>query len=140
MHSHNTVFGHSWVAKKRFWLRWLEMSEQLASLAKQPGTPMYDLLQVPARIQGQVLSVKEVLQMHLLDLLLLQGGWSVKAYPIFDLKPSVPQSAGLEAQSVMANALKHMHAAGGEARYLEQFEQLQHDLRGQGLLPETHNF
>ncbi len=140
MHSQNTVFGHSLVAKKRFWLRWLEMSEQLASLAKQPGTPMYDLLQVPANHQGQVLSVKQVLQARLLDLLLLQGGWSVKTYPIFDLKPSVPQSAGLEAQAVKANALKHMHAASGEARYLVQFEQLQHDLRGQGLLPEASNF
>jgi predicted O-linked N-acetylglucosamine transferase (SPINDLY family) len=140
MHSHNTVFGHSLLAKKRFWLRWLEMSEQLASLAKQPGTPIYDLLQVPANLEGREVSVKEVLQSLLLDLLLLQGGWSVKTYPVFELKPSAPSSAGLEAQAVMANALKHMHAASGEARYLAQFEQLQHGLRGQGLLPETRNF
>jgi len=40
----------------------------------------------------------------------------------------------------MANALKHMHAASGEARYLSQFEQIQHDLRGRGWLPENHNF
>lgn len=140
MHSHNTVFVNSLVAQKRFWLRWLEMSEQLDSLASQPGTLLCDLLQVPALYQGEEVTIKEVLQAHLLDLLLLQGGWSVKAFPIFELPPSAPSSAGLEAQAVMANALKHMHAASGEVRYLAQFEELQRDLRVQGLLPETRNF
>lgn len=105
MHAGQSVLGSLFLARRRFWLRWLELGERLAGLALPPA-------------------LEVLLQERLGCLLVLQGGWRLHC-PLALAPQAVPAAlADVQDEAVMADALKQQFAQSAQARCLQLFEDL----------------
>jgi predicted O-linked N-acetylglucosamine transferase (SPINDLY family) len=124
MHSDNTVFCNYFIAKKKFWLRWLELGEKLFKVAESGEGPLAELLDKKTRYSEQFLPQKIFVQERLVNLVLATESFSSKALNMFGMPGSVTPLNQFFQQAVQANALKLAHIELGESLYLDAYHQL----------------
>jgi predicted O-linked N-acetylglucosamine transferase (SPINDLY family) len=124
MHSDNTVFCNYFIAKKRFWLRWLELGEELFSVAESGQGPLAHLLMSQSRYSEQFLPHKIFVQERLVNLVLASGEFRSKAVDMYALPGSVTPLNHFMPQAIEANALKYAFAQLGQPSYLNAYRKL----------------
>ncbi len=124
MHSDNTVFCNYFIAKKRFWLRWLELGEKLFSVAESGQGPLAQLLLSESRYSEQYLPHKIFVQERLVNLVLASGEFRSKAVDMYALPGSVTPLNHFMPQAIEANALKFAYAQLGQQTYLTAYRKL----------------
>ncbi len=124
MHSDNTVFCNYFIAKKRFWLRWLELGEQLFGVAESGQGPLAKLLLTETRYSEQFLPQKIFVQERLVNLVLASGEFRSKAIDMYTLPGSVTPLNHFMPQAIEANALKFACAQMGQPTYLAAYQKL----------------
>ncbi len=124
MHSDNTVFCNYFIAKKKFWLRWLELGEKLFNAAESGEGPLAKLLLSETRYSEQFLPQKIFVQERLVNLVLASGEFRSKAIDMYALPGSVTPLNRFMPQAVEANALKFGCAQMGQLTYLAAYQRL----------------
>jgi predicted O-linked N-acetylglucosamine transferase (SPINDLY family) len=126
MHGDNTAFCNYFIAKKKFWLHWLELGEKLYQSAEAEGTVLAHALNQNTIYSHDLLPLKIFVQERLVNMLLagpefksLSRSWSM-----FGLPCSITPLSQYKSLAVTANALKMAHTHTGEALYLNEFHQL----------------
>lgn len=124
MHADNTIFCNYFIAKKSFWLRWLELGEHLFRSAEQGGTPIAAMLNKNTFYGQDLLPQKIFVQERLANILLAHGAFKSKAWRVFELPCSVTPLSHYLSEAVVANALKLAWSKTQDANYLQQFEKI----------------
>jgi predicted O-linked N-acetylglucosamine transferase (SPINDLY family) len=123
MHADNTAFCNYFIAKKKFWLHWLELGEKLFQVAESNEGIVAKSLQQNSLYLEELLPHKIFVQERLVNLVLAQSQFKSKAFNVFDLPGSVTPLNQYMPQAVIANALKHAHVCLGEQNYLDAFQE-----------------
>lgn len=124
MHSDNTAFCNYFIAKKKFWLRWLELGEKLFHAAEKQGDALSQALNRHTIYSHEKLPQKIFIQERLVNMVLAENDLKSKAYNMFSMPGSITPLNQFMPQAVSANALKMAHIQTGEAIYRENFHQL----------------
>lgn len=107
MHSENTCFENLWVAKRSFWLLWLEWSEKWVDWmrAYHPDTSPF----------------APHLHQRLVNLLLMRGQHHVVSHDIFKMQPTGSFLSQHKDLAIELNALKQSCATGTEAAAIQVY-------------------
>jgi hypothetical protein len=124
MHSDNTVFCNYFVAKKKFWLHWLELAEKLFESAEARETALGQALNQDTIYSHDLLPQKIFVQERLVNILLTEPEFKSKSWNMFDLPCSITPLNQFKSQAVIANALKLAYVQTGDVLYLNEFNQL----------------
>ncbi len=124
-HADNTVFCNYFLAKKAFWLHWLELGERMFHLAENGNSALSSALRGDTTYGEKALPQKIFVQERLVNLLLASGQWNSRAYNIFDLNGSTTPLNQFYEQAVSANALKLAYSQTGNPIYRNAFLKLQ---------------
>lgn len=124
MHSDNTAFCNYFIAKKKFWLRWLELGEKLFHAAEKSGGALSESLNRYTIYSHEKLPQKIFIQERLVNMVLAENAFKSKAYNMFGMPGSITPLNQFMPQAVSANALKLAHAQLGEPIYRDAFLQL----------------
>lgn len=124
MHGDNTVFCNYFIAKKKFWLHWLELGEKLYQSAEAEGTPLSRALNQNTIYSHDLLPQKIFVQERLVNMLLAGPEFRSRSWSMFGLPCSITPLSQYKSQAVTANALKMAYAHTGEALYLDEFHHL----------------
>lgn len=124
MHSDNTVFCNYFIAKKKFWLRWLELGEKLFHAAEKDGDSLSDSLNRHTIYSHENLPQKIFIQERLVNMVLAENNFKSKAYDMFGMPGSITPLNQFMPQAVSANALKLTHAQLGESVYRDAYLRL----------------
>lgn len=124
MHSDNTVFCNYFIAKKKFWLHWLELAEKLFKSSEDLGTALGKALNEKTIYSNDSLPQKIFIQERLANILLVDPGFKSKSWNMFDLPSSVTPLNQFKSQAAIANALKLAHAKTGDDLYINEYHQL----------------
>ncbi len=124
MHGDNTAFCNYFIAKKKFWLHWLELGEKLFQSAETHGTDLAHVLNQNMIYGHDVMPQKIVIQERLVNMLLAGPNFRSKSWSMFDLPCSVTPLSQYKSQAAVVNALKLAYAQTGESLYLNEFHQL----------------
>lgn len=128
MHSENTVFCNYFIAKKKFWLRWLELGEMLFNASENGTGALKDLLEKKTRYSEQYLPQKIFVQERLVNLVLATESYKSKAYNMFAMPGSVTPLNNFMSEAVQANALKLASAQLGEKNYQDAYAKLREEI------------
>lgn len=124
MHSDNTVFCNYFIAKKKFWLRWLELAEKLFASAEAGETALGQALNQDTIYSHDLLPQKIFVQERLVNILLVDPEFKSKSWNMFDLPCSITPLNQFKSLAVIANALKLAYVKTGDVLYLNEFNQL----------------
>ena len=124
MHGDNTAFCNYFIAKKKFWLHWLELGEKLFQSAEAEGTELALALNQNTIYSHDLLPQKIFVQERLVNMLLAGPEFKSKSWSMFGLPCSVTPLSQYKSQAAAANALKLAYAKTGDALYLNEFHQL----------------
>jgi hypothetical protein len=124
MHGDNTAFCNYFIAKKKFWLHWLELGEKLFHCAEAQGTELAHALNQNMISSHDLIPQKIVIQERLVNILLAGSEFKSKSWSMFGLPCSVTPLSQYKSQAVTANALKLAFAKTGDALYLNEYHQL----------------
>jgi predicted O-linked N-acetylglucosamine transferase (SPINDLY family) len=124
MHSDNTAYCNYFIAKKKFWLRWLELGEKLFNAAEQSNDALAQSLNQDTIYSDEKLPKKIFIQERLVNLVLAENTFKSKAWNMFTMPGSITPLNQFLPQAVSANALKLAHAQLGEPIYRDAFLQL----------------
>ncbi len=124
MHSDNTAFCNYFIAKKKFWLRWLELGEKLFHAAEKAGDTLSDSLNRHTIYSHEKLPQKIFIQERLVNMVLADDTFKSKAYNMFSMPGSITPLNQFMSQAVSANALKLACVQTGESNYLDEFNQI----------------
>ena len=121
MSSLNTIFCNFFVAKAAFWHEWLCQGERLFAIAEEGISPLGQGLNVAVRYGVKSAPAKVFVMERLASLLLWsQPRWRVKAFN----PAALLQSANLNPEMLMLDALKIAYVHSGSPRYLDIFRLL----------------
>ena len=124
MHTDNTAFCNYFIAKKKFWLHWLELGEKLFQVAESGTGAVAKSLQQNTLYSQELLPHKIFVQERLVNLVLAQSNFKSKAFNVFDMPGSVTPLNQFLPQAVIANALKYTNVQLGEQHYLDAYHQM----------------
>lgn len=124
MHTDNTAFCNYFIAKKKFWLHWLELGEKLFQVVESGEGEVAKSLQQNTLYSKEYLPHKIFVQERLVNLVLAQPGFKSKAFNVFDMPGSVTPLNQFMPQAIIANALKLAHVQLGAQEYLDAFRQM----------------
>lgn len=124
MHSDSTAFCNYFIAKKKFWLHWLELGEKLFQSAEDQGMPLAQALNQNTIYGHDFLPKKIFIQERLVNILLAGPEFKAKSWGMFGLPCSVTPLNQYKSQAVTANALKLAYSQTGDVLYLSEFRQL----------------
>lgn len=124
MHGENTAFCNYFIAKKKFWLHWLELGEKLFQSAEAKGTVLANALNQSTIYSHDLLPQKIFVQERLVNMLLAGPQFKSKSWSMFGLPCSVTPLSQYQSQAAVANALKMAYARTGDNLYLNEFHQL----------------
>jgi hypothetical protein len=127
MHTDNTAFCNYFIAKKKFWLHWLELGEKLFQVVESGEGDVAESLKKNTLYSKEYLPHKIFVQERLVNLVLAQPGFKSKAFNVFDMPGSVTPLNQFMPQAVIANAFKLAHVQLGAQEYLDAFRQI-HEL------------
>ena len=142
MHTDNTAFCNYFIAKKKFWLHWLELGEKLFQAAETGEGEVAKSLQQNTLYSHEYLPHKIFVQERLVNLVLAQSGFKSKAFNVFDMPGSVTPLNQFMPQAVVANALKLANVQLGAQEYLDAYWQTREqvwELSGMAKLAELRN-
>lgn len=105
-----SVQGMHFIARRRVWMRWLELADRLLS-----------------HVSPQIRRHRDVLYPLLGNLLVLDGRYQVNALGGFAQMPWDPNSEPQRQRALTCNALKGAYARTGNRAYLEQYANLVKD-------------
>jgi len=125
MHSRNSVFCNYFLAKKAFWLHWLELGERMFHLAENGNSALSNALRGDTTYGEKALPQKIFVQERLVNLLLASGQWNSRAYNIFELNGSTTPLNQFYEQAIHANALKRAYCETRHSSYRNAFLLLQ---------------
>ena len=136
MHSGNTVYCNYFLAKPRFWRRWIEIGEQLFQCAESTNNPFHLALTAgTSHTDAFQFSMKVFLQERIASFLLSHEKWNTKNYPIFqtlglftDLKP-------FRSELIACDALKTQYAYSGDMDFLKEYKRLRNEISRRVNLP-----
>ena len=120
-HRENTVYCNYFVAKPRFWMRWLEITNALFELAENPDSSMYAELNEDAQYQFGQYGKKVFIIERIATTILVHESFKTASYDTFAL-PS--HNAGFDLhreQLIKCEALKRLYASTREDRHLMEF-------------------
>lgn len=122
MHTENTAYCNYFIAKKKFWLHWLELGEKLFHYAESSGGDLSELLyRTTDASQEQLPASKILIQERLVNMVLAQSVFKSKAFNVFNMPGSVTPLNNFMPQAVEANALKFAAVQMGEPQYLDVY-------------------
>jgi hypothetical protein len=118
-----SVFSNYFLAKPKFWRKWLEIGEQLFTLCEQQQGPLATRLNAATQYHQQVgaVGLKVFMMERLVNLILIFYQFSIKAYDPFAIARSGIPASRLDHEMRIANALKATFLATGDARYIESY-------------------
>jgi len=119
----NAVFSNYFVAKAAFWVKWLELGEQLFSISEGADSPLAVSLNAATDYHKQVgdVGLKVFMMERLATLMLIYYQFTTKAYDPFAITRSGIPASRLDHEMRIANALKVAFLSSGDARYIESF-------------------
>ena len=123
MHADNTAFCNYFIAKKKFWLHWLELGEKLFQVAESNEGAVAKSLQQNSLYSEELLPHKIFVQERLVNLVLAPSNFKSKAFNVFNMPGSVTPLNQFMPQAVIANALKYAHVQLGEQQYLDAYNE-----------------
>jgi hypothetical protein len=118
----NSIFSNYFVAKPRFWLKWLELGEKLFAISESADGPLAATLNASTQYHQQVVGevgLKVFMMERLATLLLISDQFSTKAYDPFTLTRTGIPASRLDHEMRIANALKIAFLSTGDGRYIE---------------------
>ena len=121
MHTENTAYCNYFIAKKKFWLHWLELGEKLYQYAESDSAGLPQSLKSNAPSTLEQVPAKILVQERLVNMLLAQSNFKSKAFNVFDMPASVMPLNNFMSQAVEANALKFASANLGEQHYADVY-------------------
>ncbi len=121
-HSQNTVFCNYFLAKKKFWLEWLDLGEKLFACAEAHDSDLSALMNQTTSYGVQQLPMKIFVQERLATMVLLANPqFSCLAYNTFNTGPSTTPFNQFLSESIISDSLKISHDKTKHALYLNQF-------------------
>ena len=128
MHGDNTIFCNYFIAKKSFWLRWLEMGEHLFKSAESTGTPLSLMLNSSTFYGQDLLPQKIFVHERMANILIANGHFKSKSWGVFDFSSSITPLNQYRSEAIMANALKLAWSETQDNNYLHQFEKIKNEV------------
>lgn len=124
------VFSNYFVAKPKFWRKWLEIGEQLFSLSEKEEGVLATQLNTATQYHQQVgdVGLKVFMMERLVSLILIYYQFSIKAYDQFAITRSGIPASYLDYEMHVANALKMAFLKTGDARYIESFVRFRNEV------------
>lgn len=124
MHSENTVFCNYFVARKCFWLKWLEMAELLYEYSEKESGALHGLLNKGTLYSKSVLPQKIFVQERLASMILAGRRFRSRAWNMFELPASITPLNNFLSEAVQANALKLAYEEYGLKEYVDGYDGL----------------
>lgn len=117
--SRNTVTSNYFVAKPRFWRRWLALAEALFGVAESPADPLGAQLRAPTAYRGAVdVQMKVFIVERLASwLLAVDGGFRTEVLDPFAARSRIYKLP----VAIICDALKIAYATEGRAQYKQMF-------------------
>ena len=128
MHGDNTIFCNYFIAKKSFWLRWLEMGEHLFKSAESSGTALSLMLNSSTFYGKELLPQKIFVQERMANILMATGQFKSKSWGVFDFSSSITPLNQYRSEAIMANALKLAWSQTLDPHYMDQFEKIKNEV------------
>lgn len=123
-HGENTVFCNYFVARKKFWIRWLELAEKLYVSAENDDGYLWAILNNGTVYGGDILPQKIFVQERLVNMILFSGVFKSKSWNMFELPSSITPLNVYLSEGVQCNALKMSFALTGYVSYLDEYKKL----------------
>jgi hypothetical protein len=134
--SRNTVFCNFFVAKPRFWRRWLEKCEVLFDIAERGADPFAQQLNADTTYYPQVAPAKVFLIERVASLMLVTEPWRVSSYQSNRMPLGIELFTSLRRELLQLDALKIAFTVNADLQYRAAFihsrEQFSVRLRGDG--------
>jgi len=128
-HSENTIFCNYFLAKKRFWILWLELGELLYEASNKEGTDLSIKLNSETNYGIQKLPMKIFIQERLASIcLLLNKNIKCLAYDSFKIGPSNTLFNQFLSESILSNSLKFSYEKTHNEVYLEKFSEIRNEI------------
>ncbi len=126
MHSGNNIFCNYFVAKPKFWRKWLAICELIYQEAEDGATVFSSGLNSAANGHHNGAPIKTFIIERIASLILASNGdWKVKAYDPFKL-PFAPTWISKERTAlIQMDALKMAFAEQGRGEYISLFHEIQ---------------
>ena len=118
-----SVFSNYFVAKPKFWRKWLEIGEQLYTLCESQSGPLANRLNAATQYHEQVgaVGLKVFMMERLVSLILIYYQFAIKAYDPFAITRSGIPVSRLDHEMRVANALKMAFLNTRDVRYIESY-------------------
>jgi len=124
-HSQNNIFCNYFLAKKSFWLEWLELGELLFEEAENRRTELSKKLCATTTYGAQNLPMKIFVQERLATICLLTNKkFSCLSYSPFNMGSSTTPFNQFMRESVISDALKIAYTQTQEYSYLREFSSI----------------
>lgn len=124
MHSENTVFCNYFIARKKFWLSWLELAEKLHEYGSNEEAGLYGILN-SGTIYGKIMLPQKIfVQERMISMLLVNSGFRSRSWDMFSLPSSVTPLNKFLNEAIEANALKFAHDAMKLSRYQDAYNEV----------------
>jgi len=128
-HSQNTIFCNYFLAKKKFWLEWLDLGEKLFDCSESNTGPLSESLNQTTSYGVQQLPMKIFVQERLATMVLLTNArFSCLAYSTFNTGPSTTPFNQFLNESIISDSLKISYDHTKHALYLNQFGLMRDDI------------
>jgi len=118
-HSQNTAFCNYFIAKPRFWRRWLECNEALFTMAEDTSSELYSALNGLANYLNHVQKV--FIMERMATTLLASEPWQVRCYDSFSLKCLEPFLEQFKHDLILCDALKVAYTDTGHTVFYDTY-------------------
>jgi predicted O-linked N-acetylglucosamine transferase (SPINDLY family) len=122
-HTDNTAYCNYFIAKKKFWLHWLELGEKLFQISELGTADIAKTFNENTPYSEEQLPIKIFIQERLVNLILAKSNFKSKAFNVFEMPGSVTPLNNFLQQAIVANALKFASSKMGEREYLDVYWQ-----------------
>lgn len=128
----NAVFSNYFVAKGRFWKRWLAVAERLFVLCEAGEEPLAARLNALTTYAGQPdpVHMKVFIMERIASFVIMYNGFSTAAYNSFEMSRSSPPELWIEYEMRIANALKMAFLQSGDHGYVVAYDRYRNTVIG----------
>lgn len=128
-HSQNTVFCNYFLAKKSFWLQWLELGELLFNESESQHSKLAQQLNDSTTYGVQSLPMKIFVQERLATICLLANpSMKCLAYSPFEIGASTTPFNQFLREAVLSDALKIAYSQTQQHSYLREFSEIRNNI------------
>jgi predicted O-linked N-acetylglucosamine transferase (SPINDLY family) len=127
MHKDNTVFNNFFIAKKDFWLGWLELGDKILVGEKKNENLIFKELNDNS-IKNNFFAQKIDVQDQITNILLSNSKFKSKSLSVSNIASLVNDMDSYKSQAIIANALKFAYTKTKEYAYLKEFHQLSEEV------------